>query len=131
MREISQARPSPSGRLSITLKPREERTLSASQVINRLRPEIAKVEGVDGVFIGPADLSIALGVAGDFLHAKMVDAMEKIRDSCVAHGVTPGTQTRSLALAKFWRERGMRFLGCSSEIGMLFERASELSKELA
>jgi len=45
--------------------------------------------------------------------------------------VTPGTQTRTLALAKFWRERGMRFLGCSSEIGMLMERASELSKELA
>ena len=32
----------------------------------------------------------------------MVEAMEKIRDSCIAHGVTPGTQTRNLPLAKFW-----------------------------
>jgi len=95
------------------------------------RDELLSVPGIDAVMVGPVDLSISLGVPGDFQHPKMVDAMEKIRDSCIAHGVTPGTQTRSLALAKFWRERGMRFLGCSSEIGMLFERASELSKELA
>jgi 2-dehydro-3-deoxyglucarate aldolase/4-hydroxy-2-oxoheptanedioate aldolase len=88
------------------------------------------VPGIDAVMVGPVDLSISLGVPGDFQHPKMVDAMEKIRDSCIAHGVVPGTQTRTLTLAKFWRERGMRFLGCSSEIGMLFERAAELAKEL-
>jgi 2-keto-3-deoxy-L-rhamnonate aldolase RhmA len=95
------------------------------------RDELLSVAGIDAVMVGPVDLSISLGVPGDFQHPKMVDAMEKIRDSCVAHGVAPGTQTRTLALAKFWRERGMRFLGCSSEIGMMFERATELAKELA
>jgi 2-dehydro-3-deoxyglucarate aldolase/4-hydroxy-2-oxoheptanedioate aldolase len=95
------------------------------------RDELLSVPGIDAVMVGPVDLSISLGVPGDFQHPKMVDAMEKIRDSCVAHGVAPGTQTRTLALAKFWRERGMRFLGCSSEIGMMFERATELAKELA
>ena len=95
------------------------------------RDELLSVPGIDAVMVGPVDLSISLGVPGDFQHPKMVDAMEKIRDSCVAHGVTPGTQTRTLALAKFWRERGMRFLGCSSEIGMLMERATELSAQLA
>src|SRR5229473_4445803 len=93
------------------------------------RDELLSVPGIDAVMVGPVDLSISLGVPGDFQHPKMVDAMEKIRDSCVSHSVAPGTQTRTFALAKFWRERGMRFLGCSSEIGMLFERASELSKE--
>src|SRR5579884_3262206 len=95
------------------------------------RDELLSVPGIDAVMVGPVDLSISLGVPGDFQHPKMVEAMEKIRDSCIAHGVVPGTQTRSLPLAKFWRERGMRFLGCSSEIGMLMERASELAKELA
>ncbi len=95
------------------------------------RDELLSIPGIDAVMVGPVDLSISLGVPGDFQNPKMVDAMEKIRDSCIAHNVTPGTQTRTLALAKFWRERGMRFLGCSSEMGMMMERASELAKELA
>jgi 2-dehydro-3-deoxyglucarate aldolase/4-hydroxy-2-oxoheptanedioate aldolase len=95
------------------------------------RDELLSIPGIDAVMVGPVDLSISLGVPGDFQHPKMVDAMEKIRDSCIAHNVAPGTQTRSLALAKFWRERGMRFLGCSSEMGMMMERASEIAKELA
>jgi 2-dehydro-3-deoxyglucarate aldolase/4-hydroxy-2-oxoheptanedioate aldolase len=94
------------------------------------RDELLSIPGIDAVMVGPVDLSISLGVPGDFQHPKMVDAMEKIRDSCIAHNVTPGTQTRNLPLAKFWRERGMRFLGCSSEVGMMMERASELAKEL-
>ena len=81
--------------------------------------------------IGPADLSISLGVPGEFQHPKMVEAMEAIRDSCVRHGVAPGTQTRTPALAKFWKERGFTFLGCSNESGMLYERATELAKQIA
>jgi 4-hydroxy-2-oxoheptanedioate aldolase len=96
-----------------------------------IRDELLAVPGIDAVLVGPVDLSISLGVPGDFQHPLMVEAMEKIRDSCVRHGVAPGTQTRTLALAKFWRERGMRFLGCGSETGMLFEKASELVRELA
>jgi 2-dehydro-3-deoxyglucarate aldolase/4-hydroxy-2-oxoheptanedioate aldolase len=95
------------------------------------RDELLSIPGIDAVMVGPVDLSISLGVPGDFQHPKMVDAMEKIRDSCIAHNVTPGTQTRNLPLAKFWRERGMRFLGCSSEVGMMMDRASELAKELS
>ena len=95
------------------------------------RDELLSVKGVDAVMVGPVDLSISLGVAGDFQHPKMVDAMEKIRDSCVAHGVAPGTQTRTPALAKFWKERGMKFLGCSSDTAMLFEKAKELVTALS
>jgi 2-keto-3-deoxy-L-rhamnonate aldolase RhmA len=94
------------------------------------REELLAVPGIDAVMVGPADLSISLGVPGEFEHPKMVDAMERIRDTCVRRGVAPGTQTRSLGLAKFWRERGMRFLGCSSETAMLAERAREISTAL-
>jgi 2-dehydro-3-deoxyglucarate aldolase/4-hydroxy-2-oxoheptanedioate aldolase len=94
------------------------------------REELLSVPGVDAVMIGPADFSIALGVPGEFQHPKMVEAMEAIRDSCVRHGVAPGTQTRSAALARFWKERGMRFLGCSNDSAMLYERAVELAKAI-
>jgi 2-keto-3-deoxy-L-rhamnonate aldolase RhmA len=94
------------------------------------RDELLSVPGIDAVMVGPVDLSISLGVPGDFQHPKMVDAMEKIRDSCLKHGVAPGTQTRTPQLAQFWRERGMLFLGCASETGMMLEKAREITSAL-
>jgi 2-keto-3-deoxy-L-rhamnonate aldolase RhmA len=89
------------------------------------RDELLSIPGIDAVMIGPVDLSISLGVPGDFEHPKMVDAMEKIRDSCIKHGVAPGCQVRSVGLARFWKERGMKFLGSGNEVSFLLEKATE------
>ena len=89
------------------------------------RDELLSVAGIDAVMVGPVDLSISLGVPGDFENPKMVAAMEKIRDACIQHKVAPGTQTRTVSLAKFWKERGMIFLGSGSETGFLLEKATE------
>ena len=94
------------------------------------REELLSVPGIDAVMVGPVDLSISLGVPGDFQHPSMVEAMEQIRESCVKHGVAPGTQTRTPALARFWIERGMIFVGSGSETGFLFEKASEVAASL-
>jgi len=94
------------------------------------REELLSVPGIDAVMMGPADLSVSLGVPGDFQHPKMVAAMEAVRDSCLRHGVAPGTQTRSPELARFWKERGMKLLGCGNEAGMMLDRAKELVRQL-
>jgi len=89
------------------------------------RDELLSVPHIDAVMVGPVDLSISLGVPGEFEHPKMLDAVEKIFASCVAHGVAPGAQARNAALAKRWKDMGALFLGCSSEIQMLYEKARE------
>ena len=94
------------------------------------REELLSVKHIDAVMVGPVDLSISLGVPGQFDHPKMVETMEKIIESCQKHGVAPGTQTRALPMAKFWRQKGMLFLGCGSEVSMLYDRAAEIAKEL-
>jgi|SRR5579871_358336 len=94
------------------------------------REELLAVGGIDAVMVGPADLSISLGVPGEFQHPKMVEAMEKVRDSCVQRGIAPGTQTRNPGFAKFWKERGMIFLGCSNDTAMLYERAVDLISQI-
>lgn len=94
------------------------------------REELLDVPGIDAVMIGPADLSISLGCPGDFQSAAVVDAMEAIKESCDKRGIAPGTQTRTLPMARFWRERGMRFLGCSGDTGMLYDRAREIITQL-
>jgi len=88
--------------------------------------ELLAVAGVDAVLIGPADLSVSLGVPGQFEHPAFVATVERILESCRRHGVTPGVHLRTLPLARHWRERGMRLLSCGSDIGFLLERATEI-----
>jgi 2-dehydro-3-deoxyglucarate aldolase/4-hydroxy-2-oxoheptanedioate aldolase len=106
-----------------------ENTLTVLQIETKraveAREEILSVPGIDAVMIGPADLSISMGVGGEFQHPKMIEAMEAISETCVRKGIAPGTQTRSVPQAKFWKQHGMRFLGCGSEIGFMFEKAKE------
>jgi 4-hydroxy-2-oxoheptanedioate aldolase len=47
---------------------------------------IAAIEGVDLLFIGPADLSLALGVVGQFHHERLWEAIERVAAAARAHG---------------------------------------------
>lgn len=113
---------------------RNANTMVVLQIETKLafdrREELLSVPGVDAVMVGPADLSISLGVPGEFEHPKLVEAIENIRDSCLRHGVAPGVHMRSLAVAKLWKDRGMKFVSTGSETGFLFEKASETVKSL-
>ena len=46
---------------------------------------ILRVEGVDGVFIGPLDLSGSMGITGQLEHPQMVAALDTYRAACRAH----------------------------------------------
>lgn len=92
--------------------------------------ELLSVKGLDAVMVGPVDLSISLGHPGEFQHPEVIAAVDTIRDACLRHGIAPGIQTRNLQLSLFYRDRGLLFVGCSNEAGMLFERASEIAKAL-
>ncbi|MGC8793402.1 MAG: HpcH/HpaI aldolase family protein [Bryobacteraceae bacterium] len=94
------------------------------------REELLATPGIDVVMVGPADLSIALGVPGEFEHPRLVDTVLELMESCKRHNVAPGIQVRTPALAKKWTERGMRFVGCGSEHGLLWEKARETAAEL-
>ena len=80
---------------------------------------------IDAVLIGPGDLSISLGVPGEFGHPQFVAAVETIRDRCDRAGIAPGLHMRSLELGKEWRGRGLRLFSCNSDLGFLFDKATE------
>lgn len=48
--------------------------------------EIAALDGVDGIFVGPFDLSISMGIPGDFKNPRMIAAFERILKACKAAG---------------------------------------------
>jgi 2-keto-3-deoxy-L-rhamnonate aldolase RhmA len=87
--------------------------------------ELLSVPHIDAVLVGPADLSVSLGVPGDFDHPEFVAAVEKVRDECERRGIAPGMHLRSIDMAKTWRNRGLRLISCNNDIGMLFEKAVE------
>ena len=51
---------------------------------------ILRVEGVDGVFIGPLDLSGSMGITGKLDHPQMVGALDKYRAACRAQKKSAG-----------------------------------------
>ena len=104
--------------------------IETETALNRV-DELLNVPGVDVVMIGPADLSVSLGVPGEFTHPKFVAAYEKIRDACLKRGIVPGTHNRSLELMQMWKEKGFFFLGCGNETAMLFERATAIIKGIS
>jgi len=87
--------------------------------------ELLSLKGLDVMMIGPADLSIALGIPGQFDHPLLVETVDKVIAKCNDHGVVPGIQTRGVAMAKFWADRGMRFVGVAAEHVFLMEKCKE------
>jgi 2-dehydro-3-deoxyglucarate aldolase/4-hydroxy-2-oxoheptanedioate aldolase len=87
--------------------------------------ELLSIPGVDVAMIGPSDLSISLGVPGEFEHATLIEAIQCFIESCNLHGVIPGIQCWTSALAQPWIKRGMRFIGIGSEHSLLLEKANE------
>ncbi len=47
---------------------------------------IAAMEGVDGIFVGPFDLSISMGIAGEFDHPDFQNALERVQKACKEAG---------------------------------------------
>lgn len=80
---------------------------------------ILAVEGIDGVFIGPADLAADIGHRGNPAHpevqATVNDALARIR----AAGVAAGILTSDRTLARGYAEQGVEFLAVGSDVGVL------------
>lgn len=77
---------------------------------------IAAIDGVDLLFVGPSDLSQALGVTGDFLHQSCLDALDKVSAACRQHGKTWGAVTTSPEHAAVLVEKGCTMISAINDI---------------
>lgn len=89
---------------------------------------IASVDGVDGVFIGPADLSASLGHIGNPGHAEVQAAIKDAVDRLTALGKPAGILTPSETDARRYIEWGYRFVAVGSDLGLLTKNADALAK---
>ena len=88
---------------------------------------ICGIDGVDGVFIGPADLHASLGHPGEIANPKVKpmidDAISRIRKACKA----PGILTPNEADARHWLDCGALFVAVGADVGILARGAEALA----
>ena len=89
---------------------------------------IAKVDGVDGVFLGPSDLSASFGYRGNPGHPEVVAAIENAIATIVACGNVAGLLTYDERLAKRYLELGARFVAVGAEVTLLAAGVRALAK---
>jgi 4-hydroxy-2-oxoheptanedioate aldolase len=89
--------------------------------------DILAVEGVDGVFIGPADLSASLGYLGQSMHPEMqktiLGAIRRISE----HGKAAGILTTDDGMIRASLEAGARFVAVAMDIALLLENGKAAS----
>ncbi|RTZ43285.1 4-hydroxy-2-oxo-heptane-1,7-dioate aldolase [Candidimonas sp. SYP-B2681] len=89
--------------------------------------EIASVEGVDGIFIGPADLSASLGHLGDMKHPDVQRTIEDAIKRVRACGKAPGILTFDETLAKRYIELGCLFTAVGMDLAILARETEKLA----
>lgn len=91
---------------------------------------IAAMDGVDGVFIGPCDLSVALGKPGEFDDPDVNAAFQRVVDACKAVGKFCLIYAPNAALAERFIKMG--FNGCASaiDVNLILSAYLNLAKEI-
>ena len=82
--------------------------------------EILNVPGIDAVYVGPADLSLTLGLPPRMDHddQSFEQARRAIAEACRRHGIVPGIHA-SAALAPKHAEAGYRMITISTDVGSM------------
>jgi 4-hydroxy-2-oxoheptanedioate aldolase len=88
--------------------------------------QIAAVEGVDGVFIGPGDLAASLGHIGDLNHPEVVAAVEDAIIRIRAAGKPAGILTGDPVFAQRCIDLGATFTAVGVDVGLLARAAETL-----
>ncbi|MFC5067322.1 aldolase/citrate lyase family protein [Flaviflagellibacter deserti] len=91
--------------------------------------EIAAVPGIDGVFIGPGDLSAALGHLGNQGHPEIVELIEKSIRRIVAAGNRAGILTTDETLARRYIAAGCVYTAVGLDTAILARGAEALAKK--
>jgi 2-keto-3-deoxy-L-rhamnonate aldolase RhmA len=97
--------------------------LESMQAVDRLEA-IAAVEGVDALFLGPADLSGAMGLVGQLTHPLVMDVMADCVRRCHAAGKPVGTVGGTPEVVTQYREAGFDFVAVASDLGLLMRAAA-------
>lgn len=87
--------------------------------------QIAAVNGVDMILLGPSDLTAEMGIHGQYENEHFHRAVDSVAAACRAHGVALGVAgIKSVDLLKRFAGLGLRFISAGTDVGMMTEAAT-------
>jgi 2-dehydro-3-deoxyglucarate aldolase/4-hydroxy-2-oxoheptanedioate aldolase len=87
--------------------------------------EIAAMPGIDIIWIGHFDLTLSLGIPGQFEHPRFVEAVDAVVAAASANGRPLGVMVNDPAAGQFWIERGFHIICYSGDIWLLQRALAE------
>ena len=93
--------------------------------------EIASVDGVDGVLVGPADLAASVGLLGKQSHPEVVSAVHRVIDTVRAAGKPVGVNAFDPTLAQSYLDAGASFVLVGADVTLLARGSDELAARFA
>lgn len=92
--------------------------------------KIAAVPGVDALFVGPLDLSYALGVPRDFKNPKFLEALKKVLAAANAQNKVAGILASDTTIARFYVEMGFKFIAIGSDSTLMAKAITDAVTEI-
>jgi 4-hydroxy-2-oxoheptanedioate aldolase len=92
--------------------------IETAQAVQEAEAIIA-VDGVDMLFVGPFDLSQALGVTGEFFHPKCLEAIDKVATACRHAGKKWGALTTTPDHCQMLLDEGCSMISPASDIRLV------------
>jgi 4-hydroxy-2-oxoheptanedioate aldolase len=89
--------------------------------------EIASTPGLDGIYVGPSDLSLALGLTPGQGGQALEDAIARVREACESHGLIAGMHCGAGAAAHSRAAEGFRLITVGVDTSLF---RSTISREL-
>ncbi len=81
--------------------------------------DIASVDGVSGIFFGPADIAADIGLVGQPMHRDVWDLIRPAAQALIAKGIPVGTLVMDTEFAAKLLNDGFTFVACASDSGLL------------
>jgi 4-hydroxy-2-oxoheptanedioate aldolase len=92
--------------------------------------EIARIVGVDVLFVGPLDLSFAFGAPRDFNSEKFIEATNKVLEAATRNHKVAGILAADIDMAVAYRDRGFKFIAIGSDSTLLAGAISHAISQL-
>jgi len=103
--------------------------IETAEALNHL-DEIAGVEGADVLFIGPADLTMELGIFGQFDHPRFREALRETVNAAQKAGKATGILFFNPADYQRYHDLGIRLIACGADATFVADGARTLAKTL-
>jgi 4-hydroxy-2-oxoheptanedioate aldolase len=103
--------------------------IETAEILDSL-DSVAATDGIDVLFVGPTDLSIALGVYGKPDHPKFVEAIKATADAAAKEGKAAGILLKNPEEFKRYYDFGYRFIACGSDGNFVQDGACKTAESL-